>query len=126
MRDEIFGEEPAQERAASQIKIIWPTRIINQIEQELDAAMGEALSIVENRAPVIWIEDDEFANAADYGGLSARDALTLQNIVRGEVIEQYRRQLIIARECGEHATVADYLAACAAEGINPLSERLTK
>jgi hypothetical protein len=126
MRDEIFGDEPEQERAASQIKIIWPTRIINQIEQELDAAMGEALSIVENRAPVIWIEDDEFANAADYGGLSARDALTLQNIVRGEVIEQYRRQLIIARECGEHATVADYLAACEVEGINPLSERLTK
>src|ERR1019366_8278050 len=121
MRDDIFGDAPEQE-AEPRVKVIWPGRPINQIEADLEATMGEALSLVEHRAPVIWIEDDEFKNADDYGGLSARDAMTLQDIVRGEVIEQYRRQLIIARECGERATLADYLAACMAEGINPLSE----
>src|ERR1035437_4168414 len=115
MRDDIFGEAPEPERTP-RLKVVWPLRPINQIEADLDAAMGEALSLVEHLAPVIFIEDDEFANADEYGGLSARDAITLQHIVRGEVIEIYRRQLIIARELTETATWPLYLVACEMEG----------
>jgi hypothetical protein len=125
MNDSVFGEAPEQEHKP-RLKLKWPLKPVNQIENELSAAEGEALSLAEHRAPVLFIEDDKFTNADAYGGLSARDAMTLQDIVRNEASEPYRRALIVARECGEHATLADYVTACAAEKISPLLERISK
>jgi hypothetical protein len=124
MNDSYFGEAPADEREPT-IGVIWPLRAANLIEGELNAAMADSLALEAWRVPMVWLENDEFTNAHEYVAiydeeLTAREALTLQDIVFGAVVERYRRQLIIARECGERASLADYLAACAAEQINPL------
>ena len=100
MSDEFFGEAPEAERRP-RLKIVWPSRALNTIEGDLMGALSEELALVEHRAPIIWIENDTFANADDYGGISAIDAMAVQDIVRAEAIQKFRRQLIIARECGE-------------------------
>ena len=125
MNDFVFGEGAEPEREP-RVKIVWPLHPINQIEGDLNGAMHEALSLVEYRAPMIFIEDDEFANAAEYAELygeelTAREAIELQKLVNAEVTEQFRRAMIVARECGERATLADYVSACAAEEDFPPS-----
>jgi hypothetical protein len=129
MSDSVFGEatEPQQER---RIKIIWPVHSVNVIEGELRGAMIEAMALADHRAPALFIGDDE-AGAAPYEEIygerfSLADAIAMQAIVYGEIQEHYRRQLIVARELGERGTMADYLIACEAEGINPLIGRNTK
>ena len=123
MSEDVFGEAPDAERVP-RVKVIWPLRPVNVIEGELRGLMVEAMSLVESRAPVIFIEDDEWTNAGDYadqyGELTLHEAIAMQSIVYGDVQEQFRRQLIIARECGENATRVDYVAACAAEDVIPL------
>jgi hypothetical protein len=126
MNDDVFGEAPDLEREP-QIKVIWPLRPASLIEGELLGRMGEAMSLVDHRAPPIWIEDDQWCNAAQYaelyGELTLHEALAMQQIVYGDVQEQFRRQLIVARELGESATVDLYLLACELEGIDPILNR---
>ena len=43
----------------------------------------------------------------------------MQGIVYGDVQEQFRRQLIVARELGEYATLDLYLLACELEELTP-------
>jgi hypothetical protein len=131
MNDQVFGEAPAVERSETRIKVRWPLRPLNQIEWSLRCAMGEDMSIVEWQAPAIFIEDDEFKSARAYAVifgemLSVHEAIAMQQIIYGDVLEQFRRQLIVARECGEGATLIDYTCACAAEGISPRLERISK
>ena len=124
--DEIFGEakEPQGERP---LKVLWPLHSVNVIEGELTGRMVEAMQQVESRAPVIFLEDNEFSNAAEweaiYGPVTAHEAIALQGIVYGEVQERFRRQLICAREC--NGTMDDYLLRCEAEGIHQILERKT-
>jgi hypothetical protein len=91
--------------------------------------MADAMAREEYRAPMIWIEDDEWKNAAEYaelyGELTLREAMTLRDIVFGDTQEPFRRQLIVARECGPSAKLADYFLACEAEGIEPILKRKT-
>jgi hypothetical protein len=126
--DSVFGEatEPMQER---RIKVIWPLRSANVIEGILRGAMTEAMALEAHRAPFLFIGDDE-KGAEEYEEIygerfTVADAIAMQAIVYGEVQERYRRCLIVARELGEHATMADYLIACEAEGIKPLIGRNT-
>ncbi len=127
MSDDVFGEAPDAEREP-RLKIIWPLRSVNVIEGALRGAMVEAMMLAEHRAPPLFIEDDEWTNAADYaeqyGELTLHEAIGLQDVIYGDVQEQFRRQLIIARECGPNATLIDYVSACAAEDVNPLTERI--
>ncbi len=127
MSDDVFGEAPDAERER-RVKVVWPCRPVNMVEGALNGAMYEAMALEAHRAPTIWIEDDTWTNAADYaelyGELTLQEAVEMQGIIFGDVQEQFRRQLIVARECGESATLTDYLAACAAEGIDPLRERI--
>lgn len=123
MTDDTFGEaqEPQHDRP---IKIIWPGRPANTIEGTLLGMMTEALALQDYRAPVLFVGEDE-TNADTYAAIygapfTVADALMLQDIIRAESIEKFRRQMIVARECGERATMADYLLACEAEGIDPL------
>jgi hypothetical protein len=128
MNESVFGEAPEPEREP-RLLVVWPLRPVNQIEWSLQTAMGEALACIEWRVPAIFLEDDGFFANGDqwselYGEeLTANEALALQGIVNGEVTERYRRQLIVARECGERATMAGYLIACEAEGIEPILKR---
>ena len=129
MSDDVFGEAPDLERQADGVKVIWPLRAVNEIEGELNGFLGEAESMVSWRAPFVWIEDDEWKNAAEYaalyGPLTLREAIAMQGIVYGDVQERFRRQLIVARECGPAATMDDFLLACGAEGIDPILKRNT-
>ncbi len=127
MSDDVFGEAPELEREP-QIKMVLPFRPVNIIEGELMGRMGEAMSLVDHRAPPLWIEDDEWSNAAEYAEiygepLTLREAIEMQSIVYGDVQEQFRRQLIVARELGESATMDLYLLACELEGIDPILNR---
>ena len=36
------------------------------------------------------------------------------------VVEKYRRQIVIASELGAKGTLADYLAACMIDGVDPI------
>jgi hypothetical protein len=129
MNDAVFGEAPELERDA-RLKVQWPLRALNQIEWQLITACGEEESRQAWRAPVLYIDGEDGSwNAADYLELygevfTLSEAIEMQNIVHGDVRENFRRQIIIARECGESATLEDYKAACAAEQINPLLERI--
>ena len=126
MSDDVFGEAPNAEREP-QIKVVFPLHSVNVIEGELRGRMIEAMSLVDHRAPVIFIEDDEWSNAAEYaelyGELTLREAIAMQEVVYGDVQEQYRRRLIVARELGESATMDLYLLACELEGIDPILKR---
>jgi hypothetical protein len=130
MNDAIFGDAPDLERS-TRLKVKWPLRALNQIEWQLITACGEEESRQAWRAPFIYIDGEDGSwNAADYLAtygevFTLSEALEMQNIVYGDIQEQFRRQIIIARECGENATLEDYKAACAAEQINPLLERIT-
>ena len=64
--------------------------------------------------------------AQRYGELTAREALIVQQVIRGEVIERYRRQLIAARDCGPNASTQLYLLMCAEEGIDPIIRKDSK
>lgn len=129
MNDAVFGDAPDLEHSP-RLKVKWPLRALNQIEWALVTACGDAESLEAWRAPTIFIEDDKFANAVDYVAVygeafSVQEAIEMQGIIFGDVQEQFRRQIIIARECGENATLEDYKAACAAEQIDPLLKRIT-
>jgi hypothetical protein len=124
MSEQSFGDTP-EPGARPALKAVWPLRPRNQIEWTLTTTMGEALACVEWRTPMIFIEEDDFANADQYAELygeqiTAFEADALRCAVYGEVAERYRRQIIAARECGERATMPAYLIACLAEGISPL------
>jgi hypothetical protein len=128
MRDDVFGEEqePQGER---QVKVIWPLRSVNVIEGALLGAMTEAMAReVDGRAPILFVGEGENgpdAYAEIYGQpFTVAEAMILQDLVRSAVIERFRRQLIIARECGDRATITDYVAACAAENVSPLLEKI--
>ena len=107
MSDDVFGEAPDAEREP-RVKVFWPLRPVNVIEGELRGSMVEAMSLEDHRAPMIFIEDDEWSNAGDYaelyGELTLHEAIAMQSIVYGDVQERFRRQLIVARELGESAT----------------------
>lgn len=129
MSDDYFGEA-REEGRAPQLKVKWPLRPANLIEGGLNGLMGDAMQLVQGRAPVIFIEDDEFKNANEYAAiygtpLTVHEAIAMQGIVYGEVQEKFRRQLIVARELGESATMERYLIACEAEGIDPILKRKT-
>jgi len=129
MTDDVFGEAPDAEREP-RLKVMWPLHCANVIEGELRGAMFEAMSLAEHRAPPVWIEDDEWKNAAEYAEiygepLTLGEAIEMQGIIYGDILERYRRQLIVARELGESASLADYLLACDAEGIDPILKRNT-
>jgi hypothetical protein len=121
--NEFFGEsrEPEGER---QLKVKWPLRPLNLVESAINGAMGEALAIAECGVPMIFIENDEFANAeqwaALFGPVTVHEAIALRDIVLGDVQEKFRRQLIVARELGENASWDLYAVACEAEGIEIL------
>jgi hypothetical protein len=126
--DSIFGEAPEVEREHV-IKVRWPLRPLNQIEWSLMCAMGEAESLVANRAPPIFLEEGEFKNAAAYAAiygeqLTVSEAVAMQEIIYGDVREKFRRQLIVARECGPDAKLIDYTSACAGEGIPQMLEKI--
>jgi hypothetical protein len=129
MSDEIFGEakEDTQER---QLKVKWPLRALNLVESNLYGAMCEAMVLEESRAPFVFLEDDQFANEEEwtalYGPMTAHEAIARRDIVFGEVGEKFRRQLIVARELGEKATLELYLIACEVEGIDPILKRKTQ
>jgi len=129
MNDAVFGEGAPLERT-TRLKVKWPLRALNQIEWALITACGEAESMAAWRAPTIYFDaDDGSWNAVDYLAIygeafTLQEAIEMQNIIFGDVQEQFRRQIIVARECGENATLEDYIAACAAEQINPLLERI--
>jgi hypothetical protein len=128
MREDIFGEAPDPEREP-ELKVLWPLRSVNVIEAELSGMMGEAVAREEWRAPMIWIEDDQWANAHEfeefYGELTLREAMALRDIIFADAAEPFRRPLIIARECGPSAKLTDYFLACEAEGIEPILKRKT-
>lgn len=120
MSKDVFGEprEPEGERP---LKVKWPLRAANVIEQELMGRLGEEMWPA--APPMIWIEDDEFKNAhdyAEYGELTVYEAMALRDIVMGDIEERYRRQLIVARELGGSATIELYRVACEVEGIAPV------
>lgn len=129
MSDDFFGEDKDPEREP-RVKVQWPLRAVNVIEGELKGAMVEAMACEAHRAPIIFVEEGEFSNPADYaemyGALTLSEAVAMQGIVYGDVQEHFRRQLIVARELGEPATKADYVAACTAEDVSPLLERISK
>jgi hypothetical protein len=128
MSDNFFGEARGDEQERV-LKVKWPLRPLNLIEAELNGAMCEAMTLEEHRAPLVFIEDDQFANdeewAALYGPMTAHEAIAMRDIVFGEVAERYRRRLIVARELGAKATLELYLIACEAEGIEPILKRKT-
>jgi len=109
------------------LKVKWPCRPVNVIEGALLGCMIEAAQIEEHRAPMVFIEEDQFANAdeyaAMYGDVTAHEALALRDIIGGEVVERFRRQLILARELGGNPAL--YFVACEVEGLNPIIERKT-
>lgn len=126
MSDEFFGEMSKPE-GSRPILVRWPLHALNSLEGELIGLMRAAEMIEEHRAPMVWIEDDEFKNADEwsklYGPLSAVEAMTMRDLIYGEVQERFRRQIIIARELGPSATLDLYLVACEFEGIPPMLER---
>ena len=128
MSDEFFGEAKGDEQERP-LKVKWPLRALNLVESELYGAMCEAMVLEEHRAPLVFLEEDQFANeeqwTALYGPMSAIEAIAMREIVFGEVQERYRRQLIVARELGEKATPELYLIACEVEGIDPILKRKT-
>jgi len=128
MTDAFFGEAKGDEQER-QLKVKWPLRPLNLIEAELNGAMCEAMTLEEHRAPLVFIEDSQFANEEEwtalYGPMTAFEAMTMREIVFGGVAERYRRQLIIARELGANATLDLYLIACEVEGIDPILKRKT-
>jgi hypothetical protein len=128
MTDAFFGEAKGDEQERA-LKVKWPLRPLNLIEAELNGAMCEAMTLEEYRAPLVFVEDSQFANEEEwtklYGPMSAHEAIAMREIVFGEVQERYRRQLIVARELGEKATLELYLIACEVEGIDPILKRKT-
>lgn len=127
MSDDFFGEA-SDDACEPVLKVKWPLRSANVIEAEINGLMSEAMQLVAHAAPPIFVEDDEFKNADQYAAiygeaLTVHEAIAMQGIVYGEVQERFRRQLIVARELGETATLELYLIACEAEGIDPILKR---
>jgi hypothetical protein len=126
--DESFGEAKGDEQER-QLKVKWPLRPLNLIEAELNGAMCEAMVLEESRAPLVFLEEDQFANdeewTALYGPMTAFEAIAMRDIVFGEVASRYRRQLILSRELAANATLELYLIACEVEGIEPILKRKT-
>jgi len=110
-----FGELP-QDPTEKPIRMAVGRRASNSIEIELRAMAAEALAAVPMAKP-IFIEDDE---QDDIEGLPVRVALDVQDVVQMDIGEKYRRQIVIASELGPRATVAEYIAACLLEGVDPL------
>lgn len=121
MSDNVFGEAREAENTP-RVKAIWRPYPVNFIECELNGRLHQAIAFAEqNYAPVIFTgEDGTFENADEYGGLTVEEATELQKIVFADVIEGFRRQIVVARELGKSATMDDYVLACDAEGILPL------
>lgn len=120
---ETFGDE-TEDQAERPIKIMLPLKPLNLIEQELSGRFIEELSTRD--VPVPFVDDDgSLENADDYipcfgRPLNLDEAMTIRGLIEDDLLEKYRRQLIIARELGPKATLADYLLGCDAEQIIPL------
>lgn len=123
-----FGDIPA-DPAVKNIKMMLPLRPLNMIEHELNTRFTEELMIVD--APVPFVDDDGSLENADdnmkkYGrDLNLDEVMTMRSLIETELLERYRRQLIIARELGDqthdgHPTLEEYRAACALENVEPL------
>jgi hypothetical protein len=123
-----FGSLPEDE-TEKPILMAVPLRPLNTFEHELLVKFGEELSIVD--APVPFVDDDgSLENADDYvarfgRALTLDEIMTIRNLIHGDVLEKYRRQLIAARDLGETRrdggpTIEEYRAACAAENLEPM------
>lgn len=124
-----FGNLP-EDAIDKPILMAVPLRPLNGIEHELLAKFGEELSIVD--APVPFANDDgSLENGDDYiprfgRALTLSEAMAVRDLIEGDVLAKYRRQLIVSRELGETRrddsgpTIAEYHAACAAENLEPL------
>jgi hypothetical protein len=124
MSDDFFGEagDPEGDR---KITVVWPVHATNGIEIELFEAMHIAETNEDSRAPMVFVDDDAEGDwnkedYASYGPITASDAITLRDIIYGEVQLRFRRQLIIARELGPDATLQLYLVACELENLDPI------
>lgn len=119
---DVFGEAK-DDAKEPRLKVMWPCRPLNLIEGELTGRMIEAMTLMEHRSPMVFVEDNTW-NADDYaalyGELTAFEAMAMRDIVLGEVVERFRRQLIVARELGDPATLELYQIACEVEGIDPI------
>lgn len=124
MSEDEFGETQDAE-VAPDIKAKFPPRAVNQVEQEINGILCDSLAVGTCLTPMIFIEENKFDNAALYEAIygepiTLQEAFALRDMAHASVVEKFRRQLIVARECGPNATMADYLLRCEAEGLDPI------
>jgi hypothetical protein len=126
--DDSFGDVSTA-REDQRIGMAVPLKSINKFEWHLTSLVMEELTLAD--APVPFVEGDgSLENADDYvrrygRELSLDEVLVVRDLIAEEIVEKYRRQLIIARELGETRrdggpTIQEYRAACALENIEPL------
>jgi hypothetical protein len=122
---ESFGDTPGDDAADKPFLMAVPLKAINSIEHELSARFGEQMQCHDAPTPFVDGATGELENAADYVArygrtLSLDEVMVVRDLICDDVLEPYRRQLIIAREGGADLTLEQYRAACALENVPPL------
>jgi hypothetical protein len=125
MADDTFGTVGDDDTVERSFKMAVPLKAINSIEHELSARFGEQMQCHDAPTPFVDGATGELENAADYVSrygrpLTLDEAMVVRDLIFDEVLEPYRRQLIIAREGGADLTLEQYRAACALENVEPL------
>jgi hypothetical protein len=125
MADETFGTVGDDDTVERSFKMAVPLRPVNMIEHELSARFGEQMQCQDAPVPFVDGATGELENAADYVArygrpLSLDEVMVVRDLICDDVLEPYRRQLIISREGGADLTLEQYRAACALENVDPL------
>jgi|SRR5579862_175989 len=120
-----FGETQ-QEQERQRPTMMVPGHVVNEIEFLLKEQMVLEMATEAHRAPIIWIEGDA-DNAWDqrewtavYGPVTLTEARIIQDDVYGQIVERYRKQILLAISLGKEATRELYLIGCEADGIPPI------
>ena len=123
---EAFGEDEKQpaDDAGQHARMAVPVRALNSIEQTLECSMANEAQLVVPPPPFLDGETGLFENADDYGGISLRTAIDVNDMLMRDVQKRWRRQIIIARELGAKRPdggpfTDEYELACKLEGVEP-------
>jgi hypothetical protein len=122
---ESFGDTPGDDATDKPFLMAVPAKAVNEIEHELSGKFAEEMQQHDAPTPFYDGETGELENGKDYVArygrtLNLDEVLVVRDLIFDEVMEKYRRQLIISREGGPDLTIEQYRAACALENVEPL------
>jgi hypothetical protein len=101
--------------------MVVPSRALNSIEATLIGQMA----VAESSLPLPpFIDDEGDIDGGDFDGMPLRTSLDLRDLLLADAEENFRRQIVIARELGPTRTdggpfTSEFEIACIAEGVTP-------